>query len=473
MTTNVPSPTFGPNGFIIPTEADILTGVLEDFQAAFGGNLNPSLETPQGQLASSEAAIIGNTDATFLYYTTQVDPAFAQGRMQDAIARIYFIERNPAQPTVTQCVCVGLAGVAIPVGALAQAEDGNLYTCTESGTIPVGGSITLTFACNVVGPIVCPANTVTQIYQAIPGWDSINNPTDGIEGNNTESRADFEARRAASVAHNSVGSLPAVYGAVLGVENVIDAYVTENDTLSNVTIRGTTLLPKSLYVAVVGGAALDVATAIWSKKAPGCGYNGNTTVTVYDEDGYVAPFPSYQVTFEIPDPLEVSFAVVVANNGQVPANAGTLIQNAIINAFSGADGGTRARIGTTVYASRFVAPVLAVGSWCQIVSLQIGSANNATAVFVGSIANNVLTVTAIISGIIEIDQFIDGAGVTPGTIAQVFGSGSGGVGTYLVDIAQTVSSQTMSSYYANQDFVDVNIDQVPTTSANNILPSLE
>ncbi|TIR78119.1 MAG: hypothetical protein E5X19_32455, partial [Mesorhizobium sp.] len=76
-----------------------------DINGAFGGVLNPALNTPQGQLASSETAVIDEVNSTFLYFTNQVDPAYATGRMQDAIARIYFIERNPAQPTVVQALC--------------------------------------------------------------------------------------------------------------------------------------------------------------------------------------------------------------------------------------------------------------------------------------------------------------------------------------------------------------------------------
>jgi uncharacterized phage protein gp47/JayE len=214
MPTNIPKPTFGPGGFIVPATQVVLDGALADMQAAFGGNLNPALETPQGQLASSLAAVVDNTNATFLYYTQQTDPAYASGRMQDAIARIYFIERNPSQPTVVQCVCVGLAGVVIPVGALAIAEDGRRYASTETGTIPVEGSVTLEFACLEVGPIACPAGTLNQIYQAVPGWDSITNPADGVIGNDTETRPEFEERRRLSVAGNSIGSLPSVRGAV-------------------------------------------------------------------------------------------------------------------------------------------------------------------------------------------------------------------------------------------------------------------
>ena len=58
MTTNVPAIQFTTAGIVVPEESAILTGVQEDINAAFGGNLNfTNLNTPQGQLASSWAAV--------------------------------------------------------------------------------------------------------------------------------------------------------------------------------------------------------------------------------------------------------------------------------------------------------------------------------------------------------------------------------------------------------------------------------
>jgi hypothetical protein len=164
-TTSVPAPTFGDAGFQVPTERAILDGVLADMSAAFGGNLNEDLSTPQGQLASSLAAIIGDCFSQFLFYTNQVDPAYASGRMQDAIARIYFLTRKPALATTVQATCTGLPGVQIPTGAMVQATDGNLYTCSSGGTIAASGSISLPFVGTKTGPISCPATTLNAIYR--------------------------------------------------------------------------------------------------------------------------------------------------------------------------------------------------------------------------------------------------------------------------------------------------------------------
>ena len=444
--TNVPQPTFGPKGFLIPSESAILAGVQADFAAAFAASgyvLNPALNTPQGQLAVTEAATIGNTDAIFQYYTTQVDPAYATGRMQDAIARIYFLERIPAQATVVQALCSGAAGVVVPTGALAIATDSNIYTCTAGGTISSGGSVTLPFACNAFGPIPCGEGSLNQIYQSIPGWDSITNPTDGVIGNAVESRSAFETRRQASVALNSMGFLASIVGAVLAVPGVLDAYATENDTASPVTVGDFTLAPNSLYVAAAGGSAADIAQAIWSKKAPGCAYNGNTTVRVYDTAaGYVIPYPSYNVSFEIPSSLPILFAVNIANGPQVPFNAVTLVQNAIINAFAGGDGGSRARIAGTLYSSRFIAPVASLGSWVQIISILVGSMNTPAATASAYIAGTNMTVVAVASGTLAPGQNVtDSTGrILPGTIIVSQTSGStGGTGVYVVSISQSVS----------------------------------
>jgi len=85
--------------------------------------------------------------------------------------------------------------------------------------------------------------------------------------------------------------------------------------------------------------------------------------------------------------------------------------------------------------------------------------------FVGSIADNVLTITAINSGGISIGQTITGLGVTPGTKIVQFLTGAGGnvneAGTYLVNIPQSLSSLTFTGYYQrpltiNSAFVRIN-----------------
>jgi hypothetical protein len=435
MSTNIPSTTFTNSGFIAPSESDILTGSLADFNAAFGVELNPSLTTPQGQLSQSLTAIVGDKNDKFLALANGVDPAYADGRMQDAIGRIYYLTRIAAASTAVVATVTGLVGTIIPIGAQAVDQAGDIYISTASVTMPASGNTTLQFACVKTGAISCPVGYLSKIYQSIAGWDLITNLSTGVLGRDVESRADFEYRRANSVAANAQGTNQSILGAVFNVTNVLDAYVISNDsgittgasftgtisgnTLTASAISGTIsvgyilsgtgitsgtyitggsgatwtvsisqtvasaamtaafggvrLIPNSIYAAVSGGVSSDVAQAIWNKKSPGCNYNGNTSVIVYDQSlQYSYPYPQYMVTYQVPTPTSILFSVTMANNSSVPSDAITQIQNAIIAAFAGQNGGIRARIGSQILASHFYAPIINLGAWARPIEIQLG-----------------------------------------------------------------------------------------------------
>jgi hypothetical protein len=454
MTTAVPSPVFSTNGFVIPSGPAVLTGVQADINAAFGNNLNFNLNTPQGQLASSEAAVISNVYALFQFYTQQMDPAYSSGRMQDGIGRIYFLERNPAEPTTLQIACVG-SNVTLPIGATIQDENGNIYAATAAITLPSGGgTITGSFACTVPGPVAVPGASEVSIYQAIPGWDSVS-VVSGVEGVNVESRQAYELRRQDSVAGNSFGAIGSIIGAVAKVSGVIDYYGYNNTASTPVTVSGVVIAGNSVYICVSGGAETDVASAILSKLGPGCGMTGNTTVTVYDDNPlYVTPIP-YQITYDIPSTLQVLFSVTLVNNPSVPSNAQTLIQNALVAAAT--QGvvqnnpqvvpGLKARIASTLRALTYVQVINALGPWAQVAAITIGSQNTPASQFTASIAGNIMTVVGVTTGPLAAGQIVSdnlGLMVNSTVIAQQLTGSTGGTGTYLVNNPQTLAGGTFT-----------------------------
>lgn len=274
ITTSVPDIQFTDAGLVLPSQEAILAGVQADINSAFGGGLNPALSTAQGQLASSETAIIADKNANFAYFTNQVDPQYAEGRMQDAIARIYFLDRNPAEPTSVQCTLTGVSGTVIPVGALAQDTSGNTYLNVNSVVIGSDGTATAEFQNVLTGPIPCASGTLIQIYQSIPGWDAITNPSDGEEGNVVESRADFEFRRANSVAINAHGSLLSIYANVLNVPNVLDVYAIENDQSPTVFVGAISSMTLTISSLTAGKITLGQVLS-------GNGIAANTYITAF------------------------------------------------------------------------------------------------------------------------------------------------------------------------------------------------
>ena len=95
----------------------------------------------------------------------------------------------------------------------------------------------------------------------------------------------------------------------------------------------------------------------------------------------------------------------------------------------------------------------------------IGPGGQIGATITGSITNNILTVTGITQGAINLGMTISGTGITTGTKIVAFLTGAGGnvneVGTYQVNISQNVSSTTINAFYQrplsiNSSFVRIN-----------------
>ena len=373
MTTNVPAITWLNGSPVLPSSPAILAGVQADQSTAFGGGLNPGLTTPAGQLAQSEAAIIGDKNSQIALVSNQLNPATASGIWQDAIGQIYFISRIQAAGTVVNATCIGAVGTVIPQGALATDGNGNIYASTAATTIPVSGTVTVQFQNQTTGAIACPIGALSIIYTAIPGWDTVSNPAAGSLGNAVESRAAFEARRQASVATNAVNSTQAMEAALLSVPNVIDAYVVDNPTNSPISYGATSysMAANSVTCSVAGGTSAAIAAEIWSKKSLGCSYNGNTSAAVRDTN-YNPPYPTYTITWLTPASTPVYFAVQIKNISALPANIIQLVQNAIIASFSGTDGGLKARINQATYSGRYYANISAIDPNVEILSVLMG-----------------------------------------------------------------------------------------------------
>ena len=245
-----------------------------------------------------------------------------------------------------------------------RTQDPPTATLTVFPDIPASGAVDIVFQNQASGPIACPIGALNTIYRAISGWSGINNATAGVLGNEVESRANFEYRRKQSVAGNSNNQLGAVYANVLAVPGVTDAYVTQNNTSLTVE-KGFTdfkLEPHSLYVSVYGGTSADIAEAIWQKLPPGPSMVGNTSYTVVDDTNYVQPYPEYEIKWQTPSAVSVYFKVELSNNNALPGDIVTRVRTAVLSAFNGEDGGTRARIGSTIYAGRYYAGVQAIDS---------------------------------------------------------------------------------------------------------------
>lgn len=220
VTTSVPAATFSDIGLSVPDEKDILDGRLSDLDDAPGGGMSKSLTTPQGQIAMSEAAIIAASNDQKLAIINGINPDYSTGRFQDAIGRIYFMDRISAQGTTVTATATGLVGTIIPAGSTAQDDAGYIYTSLSSATITSSGSVDIIFRNNTTGPMPCPVGSLNTIYRAISGWSGVYNNASGVVGVDVESRSAFELRRQKSVAINGRNTDASTLSALLSTDGV-------------------------------------------------------------------------------------------------------------------------------------------------------------------------------------------------------------------------------------------------------------
>lgn len=352
---------FSPQTGLTVEDADaVRTHIQKDWRSALGVSLDIDASTAAGQLIDSETAIVVDKDSQILYLSNQFDPENNDGIWQDAIGHIYFMNRQIAQSSIVSCDCTGLVGTVIPQNSLVQTVDNVTLYALDTVTIPSTGLISLSFSAKETGGILIAPNTVNKIITVIPGWDTVNNTIGAVVGRDVESRADFEKRRALSVAKNSHGSLISIQGELTNVHNVVSAFVIENNTSAPITEKGVIIDGHSLFMSVKGGNNDDIAEAIYNKKDAGCGTTGSTFIT------HIEPVTMAQYKYKIERPADILFGIKVSLyiTPETPSDIEARLKTALLNDFNGiSPNSTRVGIGDSVRAASFYCIALNVGTY--------------------------------------------------------------------------------------------------------------
>lgn len=358
-------------GLAAPDTADIVAAIQDDWKNALGQDLNTDAASPQGQLITSQAALVATKNNEILYLANQFNPFTSEGIWQDALAAIYFLQRKVATPTIVTCTCKGLAGTVIPSGALVENTEGVRFYASGDISIPVGGEIEGTFICESDEAISVATNAVTKIITVVAGWDTVNNEESGVTGTTLESQGEFEKRRYDSVAVNSHGSVVSLYGALASIESVVDCVVLENTTSEAVPEWGVTIGGHSVACCIYGGEDADIAETIYNKKSMGTGTSGTSQITHVATDYFGATY-TYNITR--PDETPVYLQITIRKTADTPLTYEDDIKNAILADFIGENtdsNNTRVRMASTLYASRFSVAIIKTADISDLVSITI------------------------------------------------------------------------------------------------------
>jgi hypothetical protein len=267
----------------------------------------------------------------------QINPNYAGGVFLDAIWALTGGSRVAATHSTVTATLGGVIGTLIPAGTRARTSAGDEFETLTSVTIGVGNIITANMQSVETGAISCASGELTDLVDNVLGWETITNPLAAVLGTLTESDEVSRRRR-----RNTLGLLGrslavSVLSAVYAVEGVASAAYRENYTTSNATIDGILIDANTIYVCVDGGTSADIGQALLSSKSGGCGYTGNTTVSVVD----ATSGQTYSVKFQRPDEIQILCKVTIRSTASISAPSTVVIDSIVAWAngeLSGEDG---------------------------------------------------------------------------------------------------------------------------------------
>ncbi len=350
------------SGISAPDYQTILNTLTGYFQQIYGDDVYLDPDSKDGQMVSIYARGIHDANNSAIAVYNSFSPATAQGRGLASNVKINGIAVTPASRSTADVRIVGQVGTPITNGTVRD-SNGISWSLPASVVIGIDGTVTVTATCQIDGAVVAPAGSITEIGTPTRGWQSVTNPAAATAGRKVETDAELRQRQAKSVAIPSLTVLDGIMGAVATLDGVERYRGYENDT-SVTDANG--LPPHSISLVVAGGDVAAIAKTIATKKTPGGGTYGTTTISVTDKYGIVHP-----ISFFRPTSVDIFARVEIKALQGYTSAVGEEIRTAVAAYIN------EIEIGDPVYLTRLFLPANLNGSadsaTFDITDLQIGT----------------------------------------------------------------------------------------------------
>lgn len=295
-------------GLQIPTYLDIENHLVEQARAIFGQDIYLENDSQDFQLIAAFSKVLYDTLLTAQLAYNARSPKTGIGVGLDGVVSCNGIKRKAATHSIVTVTLVGTAFTVINNGVVSDIN-GNKWDLPATVTIGANGTVAVTATCQTPGAITALAGQVNTIETPTFGWTSVSNLAAATPGQPVEEDSELRGRQMQSVANPSQALTDGILGAVLAVENVLDAQLYENDT--NLTINTINEAfnpngypPHSITLVVDGGDGQEIANAIFLRKTPGCFTDGDQVHEIVDEFGVATTIRFYR-------PVEQTIEVVI------------------------------------------------------------------------------------------------------------------------------------------------------------------
>jgi len=285
--------TIDTSGLTVKTYDEINTTLTDAFKAIYGSDVNLNSNSPDGQMIGIFTKSIQDVLEFLMtiYNSFSIANAFGttlQSRvaLNGIVPKMGTYTTTPVNITVDQAVTLyGLDAVGANPGVIVHTVQDTTVQWQLASTYAFGGAGTqaLVYRAVPIGVVTPIINTINGQVTPIAGVTAVNNPTTAgtVIGQDEELDPDLKIRHAKSFMLASIGPVDAVEAALLNISDVVDAKVLENTTSS----PSGGIPAHSMWAIVRGGTDEEIGTAIYNKKAPGCGVAGSQSYVVARPNG--------------------------------------------------------------------------------------------------------------------------------------------------------------------------------------------
>lgn len=304
-------------GPVAPTYYEIVEFLKAENRKIYGEDVYLENDSQDGQWIGVIAKAISDCNSAAIKSYSTMSPKTAT---KEALARnvaLNGIKPSLATYSTVDVLITGLVGTSI-TNATASDTSNNVWVLPVNITIPPSGSIVVTARAEKAGAVIAMPNTVTKIGKPTRGWHRVNNPNSSSVGQDAESDTKLRQRQSLSTANASMSQLEGLRGAILALNGVTRCVTFDNKT--NV-IDANNIPPKSACVVVHGGDLQQIAKLMHIKKSMGCGYYGNTNVTVlnvYNEPEVISIYRA--------DVMNIGYKILISARDAYAADTGEAIR---------------------------------------------------------------------------------------------------------------------------------------------------
>lgn len=355
-----------PQGLDIPTVESLLTELSDEQRSTIDPLLNTDADGPVGQLNGIFSAHLRRAWEVLEIAYNGNNPDATEGFLLETISAITGTLRAPATRskfTGSRKLRVTLsAATTVPAGtSFHVAGDTNTSFATiEDVTSVLADDYLVAAQCDVTGPVVCNAGTLTVISTPVVGLNAVINDFDATLGTLQDNDPQLMLRREQELRATGSGTVDSIRADILSIQlddeskPILECTVLENETS---VVDGNGLPGHSLECLVFDGVSADcpddvIAQTIWNSKPGGIQLVGTDSGTAVD-----SLLNNRTVPFTRPTIKEVILlaTLTLSNPIQIPSQYLAAVQVAVIAMFA-----RKVKTGSVIRCNHYEAAILAI-----------------------------------------------------------------------------------------------------------------